>query len=198
MSSCTPFAILEIPPSISLDEEQFFDLCATNRNVRLERDTKTGEVLIMVPTGWESSERNSEFIVQLGNWSKRDGTGKISDSNGGYAIAGASRNPMTPDAAWISLTRLNTVPQEQRAKFLPICPDFVMELRSPSDNLKPLQEKMEEWIELGARLGWLIDPTTCTVYVYQPGQPTKRLDNATSVSGDRVLKGFVLDLTAIW
>ncbi|MDY7013762.1 MAG: Uma2 family endonuclease, partial [Cyanobacteriota bacterium] len=129
---------------------------------------------------------------------KKDGTGKVTDSNGGYAIAGASRNPMTPDAAWISLKRLNTVSPEKRAQFLPVCPDFIIELRSPSDNLKPLQEKMEEWVSLGVRLGWFIDPINRTVYIYQPGKNVERLDNATEVKGDPVLPGFTLDLTSIW
>ncbi|MDY6786379.1 MAG: Uma2 family endonuclease [Cyanobacteriota bacterium] len=151
-----------------------------------------------VPTGWETSERSASLTAQLGIWSKKDGTGKVTDSNGGYAIAGASRNPMTPDAAWISLERLNTVPPEKRAQFLPVCPDFVIELRLRCDNLKPLQEKMEEWVKLGVKLGWLIDPTNRIVYIYRRGKAVERLDNPAEVKGDRILPNLTLDLTSIW
>ena len=133
---------------------------------------------------------------QVWAWSERDGTGAAFDSNGGFVLPnGAMR---APDAAWVRRERLAELTAEQKRKFLPLCPDFVVELRSPTDPLAKIQTKMQEYLENGARLGWLIDPEERKVHVYRPGEPVRILENHEKVSGDPVLSGFFLDLRRIW
>jgi Uma2 family endonuclease len=175
--------------------EEFWEFCGENREVRAEL-TKDGEVILMPPTGFETSDRNAEIIFQLKLWAKKDKTGIATESNAGFVLPnGATRSP---DAAWTRKERLEKFTTAERKKFLPLCPDFVVELRSASDTLKDLQEKMEEYIENGARLGWLIDPQNKSVYVYHPNAETEVLENPSKVSGEDVLKDFELDLTEIW
>ncbi|HCF28623.1 MAG TPA: hypothetical protein DEV81_15790, partial [Cyanobacteria bacterium UBA11049] len=162
-------ATITLPPTlklhIELTDEQFFDLCQHNRDLRFER-TASGEILIMPPTGGETSNRNFEIAVQLGIWNKQNNLGKAFDSNGGFTLPnGAVR---APDVSWVRRERWEALTPQQRRKFLPLCPDFVVELRSPSDSLKETQEKMQEYINNGARLGWLIDPQTRRVEIYRP------------------------------
>ena len=134
--------------------------------------------------------------MQLGSWAKHDGTGATFDSSGGFVhLNGAVRSP---DASWVERTSLDALTPEQRKKFLPLCPDFVVELRSPSDSLNALRDKMREYIENGARLGWLIDPESRRVYVYHPDGSVQGLEAPETLSGDPVLRGFVLDLREIW
>lgn len=150
----------------------------------------------MPPAGGETGEQNAEITIQLGLWAKRDGEGTTFDSSTGFRLPnGAVRSP---DAAWVRRSRLNTLSPEQRKKFLPLCPDFVIELRSPTDSLNALQEKMREYLDNGAQLGWLIDPEQRRVYVYRPQAPVQTLDNPETISGDPTLTGFVLDLREIW
>lgn len=175
--------------------EEFWEFCAKNRKLRAEL-TKDGDVIIMAPTGFESSEENAELVLQLAIWAKEDGTGKITESNGAYVLPNGATK--APDAAWIRKERLEQFSAEERKKFLPVAPDFVVELRSESDTLSDLQEKMEEWIENGVRLAWLIDTKTKRVHVYCPNTELKILDSPASVSGEDVLPGFELDLTEIW
>ena len=166
-------------PALELDEEQFFELCRINRDWRIERSA-VGDLEIMAPTGGETSDRNSEINMQLRQWAKRDGTGVVLESNGGFILPnGAMRSP---DASWMPRERLAELTAEQKQRFLPLCPDFVIELRSPSDPLIPLEAKMHEYLENGARLGWLLDPGEKKVHVYQlettlsnPGEPTEGL-----------------------
>jgi Uma2 family endonuclease len=187
--------VLHLQPIINLTDEQFFEFCQINRDLRIER-TATGELLIMPPTGSETGNRNAKLIVQLGVWAERDGTGVYFDSSTGFTLPnGAERSP---DAAWVKLERWNALTPEQQKKFAPICPDFVVELRSASDSLEPLKTKMQEYIDNGALLGCLIDRKNQQVYIYRPGVAVECLDNPTSVSGDAVLPGFVLDLSKIW
>ena len=175
--------------------DEFWQICVRNPNLKAEL-TKDGDVIIMPPTGYESSEENVEVVRQLSNWAKLDGSGKVTESNGAYILPnGATR---APDAAWIRKDRLEQFTAEQRKKFLPIAPDFVVELRSESDSLTQLQTKMEEWIENGVRLGWLIDTSTTRIHIYRPDTDREILDNPSKVSGDDVLPGFELDLTEIW
>ncbi|MBI3798530.1 MAG: Uma2 family endonuclease [Deltaproteobacteria bacterium] len=182
-------------PVVELTDDQFFEFCQINRDLRIER-TARGELLIMPPTGWETSGDNAEITMQLRVWAKRDGTGTSTDSSGGFKLPnGATRSP---DAAWITHSRLAALTAEQRKKFLPLCPDFALELRSPTDSLTALQAKMQEYLDNGARLGWLIDPEQRRVYVYRPQTPIEILENPETVSGDPVLPGFILDLREIW
>lgn len=175
--------------------EEFWDFCAQNQNINAEL-TKDGDVIIMPPTGFETSDRNAEIIFQLRSWTKKDKTGIATESNAGFVLPnGATRSP---DAAWTSKTRIQTFSADELKKFLPLCPDFVVELRSASDKLKDLQEKMGEYVENGARLGWLIDPPNKRVHVYGANGEIEILDNAQKVSGEDVLEGFELDLTEIW
>lgn len=172
--------------------DEFWEFCAKNRKLRAEL-TKDGDVIIMPPTGFESSEENSEIVFQLKAWSKKDGSGVVTESNGAYILPNGATK--APDAAWIRKERLAKFTAEERRKFLPIAPDFVVELRSESDSLKEQQEKMDEWIENCVRLAWLIDTKTKRVHIYQPGREPEILDSPKSVSGENVLPGFELDFT---
>jgi len=150
----------------------------------------------MSPAGSETGNRNFDLIVQLGIWTRQDGTGIGFDSSTGFTLPnGATRSP---DAAWIKLERWNAIPPEQQVKFAPICPDFVVELRSPSDNLQPLKDKLQEYIDNGTSLGLLIDRKNRKVYIYRPQKEVECLDNPSTLSGDPLLPGFVLDLSKIW
>ena len=174
--------------------EEFWEFCAENREVRAEL-TKDGEVILMPPTGFETSDRNLEILIQLGIWAKKDKTGIATESNAGFVLPnGATRSP---DAAWTRKARLEKFSAAEKKKFLPLCPDFVVELRSASDTLKDLREKMEEYIENGAQLGWLIDPKNKQVHIYRTNGEVEILENPNSVSGEDVLQNFELDLTEI-
>lgn len=190
-----PPLVLQMSPAIEMTDDQFFEFCHLNQNLRIERTAK-GELIIMPPTGSETGNRNFDLIVQLGIWARQDGTGIGFDSSAGFTLPnGATKSS---DAAWIKLKRWNDISPEQRAKFAPICPDFVVELRSPSDNLQPLKDKLQEYIDNGASLGWLIDRKNRKVYIYCPQQEVECLDNPSTLSGGSLLPGFVLDLSTIW
>jgi Uma2 family endonuclease len=189
---------ITLPPTlelkIDLTDEQFFQLCQNNRDLQFER-TASGELLIMPPTGGETSNRNIELSYQLQSWSRQNNLGKAFDSSGGFKLPnGADRSP---DASWVRRERWEALTPEQREKFLPLCPDFAVELRSPSDSLKKIQEKMQEYIDNGARLGWLIDRKNKRVEIYRPGRDVEIIENPATLSGEDVLPGFVLDLTPI-
>ena len=187
--------LLQISPVISLNEARFFDFCQLNSHLRIER-TSTGELIIMSPAGSETGNRNAKLIQQLANWTDRDGTGIEFDSSAGFILSnGATRSP---DASWIKLSRWNALSDEQKTKFAPICPNFVVEVRSPSDSLELLKDKMQEYIDNGASLGWLIDRQNRQVYIYQPNKDVRILNNPASVSGNSLLPNFDLDLTKIW
>ena len=187
--------VLQMSPVVLMSEDSFFDFCQLNSHLRIERSS-TGELIIMSPTGSETGNRNFKLIQQLANWTDRDGTGIGFDSSAGFILPnGATRSP---DASWVKLTKWNALSDVQKAKFAPICPDFVVEIRSSSDNLTPLQDKMLEYIDNGVSLGWLIDRTSRQVYIYSPNQDVQCLDNPLTVSGDSLLVGFDLDLTKIW
>lgn len=187
--------VLRMPPELQMTDDQFFEFCQINRDLNIERN-KTGELLIMSPTGGTTGNRNFNIAVQLGIWAEQDGTGICFDSNSGFKL---SMGDKSPDASWMKLERWNALSEEQQEKFVPICPDFVLELRSASDNLKPLQEKMEEYMrEPGCQLGWLIDRKHRQVYIYRPGLPTECLENPDTVSAEPVLPGFVLNMSKVW
>ncbi|MDZ8070313.1 MAG: Uma2 family endonuclease [Nostoc sp. DedQUE08] len=179
---------------IDLTDEQFFQMCQKNRDYRFER-TASGELLIMPPTGSDTGNRNFDMVVELGIWNKQTKLGKGFDSSTGFTLPnGAERSP---NASWVKIERWNALTPEQQEKFAPICPDFVVELRSRTDSLKELQEKMQEYIENGTQLGWLIDRKNKRVEIYRPGKDVEILDNPTNLSGENVLPGFVLDLQQI-
>jgi Uma2 family endonuclease len=188
--------VLQIPSSMQMTDEQFFEFCQVNRDLRIERN-KFGELVIMPPTGSETGNREVNISGQLWMWSEQDGTGITFSSSTGFKLStGAERSP---DASWIKLERWNTLSPEQQRKFAPICPDFVVELKSPSDNLQTLKEKMEEYMnEPGIQLGWLIDRKQRKVYIYRPGLSEECLDNPASVSGELVLPGFILNMSKVW
>ncbi|MBN3908951.1 MAG: Uma2 family endonuclease [Nostoc sp. NMS1] len=179
---------------IDLTDEQFFQMCQKNRDYRFER-TASGELLIMPPTGSDTGNRNFDMVVELGIWNKQTKLGKGFDSSTGFTLPNGSER--SPDASWVKIERWNALTPEQQEKFAPICPDFVVELRSPSDSLKDLQEKMQEYIENGAQLGWLIDRKNKRVEIYRPGKDVEILDNPASLSGENILPGFVLNLQQI-
>jgi len=190
-----PPLVLQLRPAIEMTREQFFDFCQLNPDLRIER-TAEGEIVIMAPAGGETSTRNAELVMQVKLWANQDGSGVVFDSSGGFDLPnGATR---APDVAWVKRSRLAPLTPEEKRKFIPLCPDFVIELRSSSDPLSTLQAKMEEYLANGAQLGWLIDPVQRRVYVYRPGADVECLENPAEVAGDPVLPGFVLDLAPIW
>ena len=190
-----PPLIVRMEPVLHMTEDAFFEFCQINRDLRIERNA-FGELIIMPPTGCKTGERNAEITMQLGVWAKENGEGTTFDSSTGFRLPNDSVR--SPDAAWVRHARQNTVSPEQRERFLPLCPDFVIELRSPTDSLLTLQEKMQEYLDNGARLGWLIDPAQRRVYVYRPQASVQMLDNPETVAGDPILAGFALDLREIW
>lgn len=187
--------LVHVRPVLDLSDEQFYAFAQLNRDLRLER-TAQGDLLIVLPTGGATGERNAEIALQLRLWAKRDGTGTTFDSSTGFRLANNAIR--SPDATWVRYTRLAALTVEQRQGFLPLCPDFVLELRSPSDSLAVLHEKMLEYIASGAALAWLLDAATRQVYLYQPREPVRQRDTPDTVSGDPVLPGFTLDLRAVW
>lgn len=177
-----------------ISNNQFFDFCQQNRDLRIEL-TQEGDLIIMAPAGSGSSHKNALITYQLVGWSNQDGKGRSFDSSGGFILpSGAMRSP---DACWISNNQLKNLSKTDWEKFLPLCPEFVIELRSASDSLRELQKKMLEYIENGAQLGWLIDPKEKRVYVYTPDN-LKVLENPKSVSAAPLLQDFNLDLEDIF
>lgn len=186
---------LNLNSVIKLTDEQFFQLCQVNRELRFER-TATGELLIMPPAGGETGNRNGRLTQQLFNWADTNGTGIAFDSSTGFKLPnGADRSP---DAAWLKQERWDSLTPEQKEKFIPLCPDFVIELLSPSDSLKVTQEKMQEYRDNGTRLGWLINRKSRQVEIYRIGQEVEVLQSPATLSGEMVLPGFVLNLQPIW
>jgi Uma2 family endonuclease len=187
--------VLKLKPAINLTDDQLFELCQLNRDWRIEY-TAQGELIVMPPTGGETSNRNAELTYQVQAWTRQDQAGVAFDSSGGFKLPnGATRSP---DAAWVRRSRLAGLTREQKQKFLPLCPDFVIELRSPTDNLQTVLDKMQEYLDNGAQLGWLLDPLTRRVHVYLPQRPPEILDAPNTLSADPLLPGFVLDLRKIW
>jgi Uma2 family endonuclease len=187
--------------NIDLTDEQYFQLCQSNRDYRFER-TASGELLIMPPTGSDTGNRNFDMVVELGIWNKQTKLGKGFDSSTGFTLPNGAKR--SPDASWVKIERWNALTSEEQERFAPICPDFVIELRclrraepTRTDSLKELQDKMQEYIDNGAYLGWLIDRKNKRVEIYRPGKDVEILENPTNLSGEDVLPGFVLNLTAI-
>jgi Uma2 family endonuclease len=187
--------VIKLRPLLEMSADQFFEFCQINSELQFER-TANGELVILSPIGSESGNRNASLLVQVGVWAEQEGTGLVFDSSTGFTLPnGAVRSP---DVAWICRSRWQVLPAEQRKKFAPLCPDFVVELRSETDSLSLLQDKMQEYIANGARLGWLIDPIERQVYIYQPDMPMVQISAPNTLSGDDTLPGFVLNLNKIW
>jgi Uma2 family endonuclease len=187
--------MVNFPAIKSMSIEQFYEFCQANRDFRIER-TASGEVIIMPPAFSDIGNRNIKIAQQLANWADYDGTGETFGSSAGFTLPnGATRSP---DASWIKLERWNALSEEQQASFAPICPDFVIELRSKSDTLRNLQDKMQEYIDNGTLLGFLIDCKIRKVHIYRPNQEPEILDNPEVVSAAPELPGFILRMATIW
>jgi Uma2 family endonuclease len=186
---------INLDPIVKLTREQFYELCAANPELKLERNAN-GELVIMSPTGGETGAWNSDITIDLGIWNRQTATGKTFDSSTGFSLPRGSDR--SPDAAWIPIEKWNALSPEQRKKFLPLCPDFVIELLSPTDSWIKGLAKMQEYQDNGCRLGWLIDPESKRVAIYRLGQPVEILEAPVSLSGENVLLGFVLNLENIW
>jgi Uma2 family endonuclease len=189
---------LELPTTtlLHVTPEQFEALAAANPDLRLER-THRGELIVNPPTGGESGQRNSSLTTQLGIWFEaNEERGVVFDSSTGFILPNGARR--SPDASWVRRERWDALTPEQRRGFVPLCPDFVVELRSATDSLAKLQEKMQEYLDNGARLGWLIDPQNNRVEIYRPGQEIEVLEHPTELFGEDVLPGSTLNLRRIW
>ena len=180
---------------IKLTDDQFALLCQENPDLRLEL-TARQELVIMPPTGSKSGWRSGRSYYALTDWADQDGSGLTFDSSTGFTLPNGAKR--SPDASWVKSDRWDALTEEQQESVAPLCPDFVLEVRSPTDRLLDLQEKMQEYIDNGARLGWLIDPINKRVYIYRPGQPVEMLDNPPTLRGDPILPGFVLNVHELW
>jgi Uma2 family endonuclease len=186
---------ITIPQTFKVTHEQFQQIAAVNRDLRLERSA-TGELIVMPPTGSDTGKRNLDIEGQVWLWNRQTKLGVAFNSSTGFQLPnGADRSP---DASWVKLERWQTLTAKEQEGFAPICPDFVVELRSKSDNMEPLREKMREYIANAARLGWLIDRKNKKVEIYRPDRDVEILDNPSTLSGEDVLPGFILDLTDVW
>ena len=191
-----PATTLAVPADVRLkvSPDDFAALCAANRDLRLEREADGG-LIVMAPAGMDSSDRNAELLVQLGIWNKAERRGKLFDSSGGFTLPSSAVR--AADVTWIARDRWDRVPRDDRRRFSAIVPDFVAELRSPSDSLPALRAKMAEYIAQGVRLAWLIDPETKTVEIHRPGREPEIPAAPATLSGEDVLPGLVLDLKGI-
>ncbi len=185
---------LNLQPTLEVNDQEFEQICQANRDLRLERSLR-GELIIMAPTGGETGERNSSLNGQLWLWNFQAKLGVVFDSSTGFKLPnGAIRSP---DVAWLRTERWQALSAEQKRKYIPLCPDFIIELRSATDDLRDIQAKMREYMENGLRLGWLINPEARTVEIYRQDQAIQMLQSPTNLSGEEVLVGFSLNLEGI-
>lgn len=188
---------VNIPSNLTLKvtHEQFVELAQANGELQLER-TAAGELIIMPPTGGITGNRNLDLEGQLWLWNRQTKLGKAFNSSTGFHLPnGADRSP---DAAWVSQEKWDALTAEQQEGFVPLCPDFVIELRSKTDTMEKLRAKMREYIENGARLGWLLDRKNKKVEIYRQDRDVEVLDHPLTLSGEDILPGFILDLTDVW
>jgi Uma2 family endonuclease len=186
---------IDLSSVIQLTDDQFYELCQKNSDVKFERNAK-GELIIMSPTGGETGNCNSEINADFVFWNRQTKLGKVFDSSTGFKLPnGADRSP---DVAWIKQERWDALTPAQKEKFPPISPDFVLELMSQSDTLRDLQEKMQEYMENQVKLGWLIDRKTHRVEIYRQGKEVEVLESPTELSGEDILPGFVLSMQTVW
>lgn len=175
----------------NLTDDQFYHLCRQNEALRFEMNVQ-GEVIIMSPVGGESGEWEADFITDVKIWNRATRLGHVFSSSTMFRLPNGAKR--SPDVAWVETSRWQVLTPEERRKFAPIAPDFVIELRSSTDALKPLQEKMREYIDNGVKLGWLLNPQDQQAEIYQPGQVVERLDLPATLSGGDVMPGFRLDV----
>jgi Uma2 family endonuclease len=186
---------LKLDSIVRLTDEQFYQLCQDNPELKLER-TATGELIVISPTGGETGKQNSDLLIDLGVWNRRTKLGVVFDSSTGFKLPnGGDRSP---DVAWIPQAKWDALTPAQRKRFLPLYPDFLVELLSPSDSWEAGEAKMQEYQDNGNRLGWLIDPESRKVAIYRLGQAVERLESPDALSGEDVLPGFVINLQTIW
>ncbi|BAY15787.1 hypothetical protein NIES21_16060 [Anabaenopsis circularis NIES-21] len=186
---------LNLNSIIQLTREQFYQLCEENPDLKLERNAQ-GELIIMPPTGGETGKSNSNVNAQIWFWNDQNQLGEVFDSSTGFTLPnGADRSP---DVSWVAKSRWDALTKEQKEKFIPLCPDFVIEILSPNDSLKKTQNKMQEYIENGCRLGWLINRKQQEVEIYRLGKDVEILKSPQILSGEDVLPGFVLTMQKIW
>ncbi len=195
ISVSDPVVVHFEPSKLRMNDEEFFEFCQLNPELRIER-TSEGDIIVMSPTGGKTGRRNAKLIVAFGRWAEKDGSGQFFDSSTEFILP--NRAGRAPDLSWVRNERWNSLTSKEQEQFPPLCPDFVVELRSPTDRLKILMTKMEEYIANGAQLGWLIDPLERKVYIYRPGVAAEVLDDPKEVSGGPLLKGVVLDLQSLW
>lgn len=186
---------IDLNPLLEMTDEQFYRLCRANPEIKLERDPQ-GQLVVMSPTGGETGNRNIEIAADFVIWNRRVGLGKLFDSSTCFKLPGGGNR--SPDIAWIQQGRWDQLTPEQKEKFPPIAPDFVLELLSPSDRLAEAQAKMQEYRGCGVRLGWLFDRQSRQVELYRQGQPVESLPDPLTLSGETVLPGFVLDMQIVW
>ncbi len=187
--------LLHMKPVLDLNDDQFYEFCRLNSELRIER-TAEGDIIVMPPTGGETGRKNARLLTLFVNWDVVENSGVSFDSSTGFILpSGATRSP---DIAWVRKSRLATLTAEQKQKFIPLCPDFVLELRSLSDSLSSVKEKMAEYIANGAELGWLLDAVNRTVLIYRPGGRVDVLDDPETISGEPVLPGLVVNIRRIW
>jgi Uma2 family endonuclease len=178
-----------------LTDDELVRFCAENDPFRIERD-KNGELIVMTPTGFEGGGIEGDVFGELRNWALQDGRGKAYGPNAGVTLPDGSVR--AADASWVSWQRLNALTPEQRKAFAPVCPEFVIEVRSESDSLRELQDKIRMWLANGAEVAWLVDPSRKTVEVYRPGREAEVLEGGSAVEGDGPVAGFVLELGRVW
>ncbi|PYS52581.1 MAG: hypothetical protein DMG13_15730 [Acidobacteria bacterium] len=190
----TPIRLTLNLRSVGLTDDQYFRLCSDNRDLRIEM-TAQGDLIIMSPTNPDTGRKNAKITQRLANWTEQDGTGVCFDSSAEFRLPNGAKR--SPDGAWIPKSRWNRFTKEEKQRFTEICPDFVIELRSPSDRVTEVQEKLEEYVANGSKLGWLLDPIESRATIYRPGQPPQRIDNPAIISGDPILPGFNFDFREI-
>jgi Uma2 family endonuclease len=186
---------LKFEPVLQISSEEFYQICQENPDLKLERSAE-GVLIIMPPTGGETGKRNINISGQLWLWNEQYQLGEAFDSSTGFSLPnGADRSP---DASWIEKSRWESLNPSQRESFIPLCPDFVIELLSSTDSLKKTQEKMQEYLDNGCRLGWLINRKKQEVEIYRSGKEVEILSSPQTLSGEDVLLGFILNLAKIW
>jgi len=183
------------PAKLRMNDDEYFQFCQLNPELRIER-TSEGDIIVMAPTGGKSGRQNAKLTARVTNWAEQDATGQAFDSSTEFILPNHAGR--APDVSWIRNERWDALTEKEQEQFPPLCPDFVVELRSKTDRLKTLQAKMDEYLANGAQLGWLIDPIEHKVHIYQPGAAPKILGDPKTVSGEPLLKGFALNVQELW